>query len=124
MPLTGDPCACGAFCHLLRQSSGLPDYTDDLSDRAVVLRDRFRQWSPQEIVAQATRRSPLFPPGTVRSYSNTNYILLGMVIEKSTGSSYGAQIEQRIVRAVGMRHTMVPDHDAALPEPHAHGYRG
>jgi D-alanyl-D-alanine carboxypeptidase len=108
--------------HLLRQSSGLYNYTNDLSDHAAVLRDRFRQWSPHEIVAQAARRPALFRPGTARSYSNTNYILIGMVIEKSTGSSYSTQIERRILRPVGMHHTMVPGHDATLPEPHAHGY--
>jgi D-alanyl-D-alanine carboxypeptidase len=110
--------------HLVRHTSGLYNYTDDLlSDRAALLRNRFNHHSPQEIVAQATRRPPLFAPGTSsRSYSNTNYILLGMVIEKATSSSYRAEIERRIQRPVGLRHTLVPRHDPALPEPHAHGY--
>lgn len=105
---------------LLHHTSGLHDYTDDLHT-AAILRDRFKRWSPQEVVALATGHEPSFEPGTSRSYCNTGYILLGMVIEKATASTYDAEISRRILRPLDMRQTKVPD-DEFLPEPHAHGY--
>lgn len=108
--------------HLVGQASGLYNYTDDLSDAATVVEGRFRPPSPDAIVASAARRPRLFPPGARRSYSNTNYVALGMVIETCTGSSYGAEIGRRILRPAGMTDTVADCVDAAIPEPHAHGY--
>jgi D-alanyl-D-alanine carboxypeptidase len=108
--------------HLLSHTSGLRDYTDDLSDAAVVLRDRLVRRSPAELVASAACRAPLFAPGTSRSYCNTGYILLGMIVEQAAGDSYGAAIKQRILRPAGMRRTLAPSDDTSIPEPHAHGY--
>lgn len=84
--------------HLGRQTSGLHDYGRDMWDPAVALQRRFSPWSPSEIVASAAGKPRLFPAGQRRSYSNTNYILLGMVIEKCTGGSYGAEIETPLWR--------------------------
>lgn len=58
--------------HLVRHTSGLHNYTDDMSDAAVVLQRRFSPHSPDEIVTDAARRPRLFPVGAKRSYSNTN----------------------------------------------------
>jgi D-alanyl-D-alanine carboxypeptidase len=106
---------------LLDHTSGLYNYTRDLTPDGI-LRDRFRRWTPSEVITPACRRGPDFPPGTSRAYDNTAYILLGMVIEKLTGHPYGEQIERRILRPLGLRHTRVCDDQELLPEPHAHGY--
>ncbi|BCJ66144.1 serine hydrolase domain-containing protein [Polymorphospora rubra] len=106
---------------LLDFTSGLHNYTDDL-DLAEVARDRFRRWTPQEIVARATRHAPRFAPGTSRAYCNTSYILLGMVIAKVTGATYDTEVERRVLRPLGIRRTLVPGAADVLPEPHAHGY--
>ena len=108
--------------HLVSQTSGLYNYTDDLTDNAAIVDDRDRAWTPQAIVAAAVAREPLFPPGTARSYSSTNYILLGMVIEAATGNSYEDEVERRILRPLGMLRTLMPRQAPAIPEPHAHGY--
>jgi D-alanyl-D-alanine carboxypeptidase len=106
---------------LLNHTSGLYNYTRDLTADGI-LRDRSRQWTPYEIVEQAVRREPDFPPGTSRAYNNTAYVLLGMVIQQVTGSSYAEQIRRRILHPLDLRRTRVDDHDESLPEPHARGY--
>lgn len=86
------------------------------------LRDRSRQWTPDEIVEQAVRREPEFPPGTSRAYNNTAFVLLGVLIRQVTGSGYAEQIQRRILRPLDLRRTRADDHDESLPEPHARGY--
>jgi D-alanyl-D-alanine carboxypeptidase len=61
-------------------------------------------------------------PGTEFSYSSTNYLLLGEIIEKVSGRSYGEQIERRIVHPLGLRGTTVPGTSERIPGPHPHGY--
>lgn len=107
---------------LLNHTSGLYNYTDDLTDRTAIVRDRFVHWEPMRAVGMAVSHEPLFEPGARSSYSNTNYILLGMVIEVATGASYGAEVKRRILDPLGMRRTVVPGDEVRLPEPHAHGY--
>lgn len=108
--------------HLARQCSGLHDYAEDMLDGAVILERRLSPHSPHEIVATAARRPRLFPAGQQRSYSNTNYIALGMVIEACTASTYGVELQRRILQPAGMTQTPTDFTDTTLPEPHAHGY--
>ncbi|XVU28993.1 serine hydrolase domain-containing protein [Actinoplanes sp. CA-054009] len=106
---------------LLNHTSGLHNYTNDLTTEGI-LRDRFRRWTPREIVAQAARSERAFAPGTSRGYNNTGYVLLGMLIEGATGRSYGDEIEDRILRPLGLRETLVRDDSAVMPAPHARAY--
>ncbi|GAB3900774.1 hypothetical protein GCM10029964_088620 [Kibdelosporangium lantanae] len=55
-------------------------------------------------------------------YANSNHVLLGMLIGRVTGTSWGQQVRDRIIRPLGLSHTMVPDLDTRLPSRHAHGY--
>lgn len=107
---------------LLNHTSGLHNYTDDLPSHSQIIDDRFKQWHPHETVAEAVKHPPLFEPGTSRSYSNTGYIILGMVIEKNTGQPWETELQQRILHPVDLRHTLGPRQAQTLPEPHAHGY--
>ncbi|MFD1047496.1 serine hydrolase domain-containing protein [Kibdelosporangium lantanae] len=71
----------------------------------------------------ATAHSRLAPPpGTAMRYANSNHVLLGMLIGRVTGTSWGQQVRDRIIRPLGLSHTMVPDLDTRLPSRHAHGY--
>ncbi|MBK6012859.1 serine hydrolase [Streptomyces sp. MBT53] len=111
---------------LLQHASGLPEYTDGLLDGDAP-RDRFRTWTPAELVRRAVKdgagnRPLLFPPGTDHHYSNTDYIVLGMIIEKVTGRSYRTEIDQRIIRPLGLRDTRLPGSSPFLTGPHSHGY--
>jgi D-alanyl-D-alanine carboxypeptidase len=107
---------------LLNHTSGLYNYTEELPDVAGIVRDRFEHWDPLRAVRIATDHDPLFEPGTTWSYSNTNYILLGLIIEAATGRSYATQVEDRILSPLDLRHTRLPGDDVTLAEPHAHGY--
>jgi len=64
----------------------------------------------------------LFPPGAKFDYSNTNYILLGMVIEAVTHNSVAAEIENRIIKPLKLTNTTYPVTDPNMPSPYAHGY--
>ena len=78
---------------LLNHTAGLYNYTDGLGDTAGIVRERFVHWDPRRAVGMATAREPLFAPGTSRSYSNTNYIVAGLIIEAATRNSYAAEYE-------------------------------
>lgn len=105
--------------HLLNHTSGLYNYTRELTPDGI-LRDRFKRWTPREVILPACRRAPDFPPGTSRAYNNTAFVLLGMIIGKVTGRPYGEEIARRILRPLDLRRTR--DDVEVLPEPHAHGY--
>jgi D-alanyl-D-alanine carboxypeptidase len=55
-------------------------------------------------VRYAAEHEPLFPPGTALSYSNTNYLLLAMIVETVTGRSIGAELRRRIFAPLGLAH--------------------
>lgn len=109
---------------LLRHTSGLPDY---LSDGIVgqTRRSPERTWAPQELVARAMGRPALFVPGTPGrwAYSNTNYILLGLIIERVTGNALELELRQRIIEPLGLRGTTLAP-PTADPGDLAHGYVG
>jgi D-alanyl-D-alanine carboxypeptidase len=110
---------------LLQHTSGIYDYVDDLPVLASVAgfqANRFRTYTPEQLVAIAMRHAPLFPPGTHWSYSNTNYILLGMIIKKVTGQNWAYEVHARIIRPLGLRHTTTPGISPFIPGPHAEGY--
>ncbi|WP_086849866.1 serine hydrolase domain-containing protein [Amycolatopsis kentuckyensis] len=107
---------------LLQHTSGLYNYTDDF-DRADPEALRHRGAEPAELVAMALKHPALFPPGTKWSYSNTNYIVAGMIAEKVTGKALTDSIAHRITRPLGLKDTYLPRRgDERLPAPHAVGY--
>ena len=108
---------------LLQHTSGLFDYTEALPlDPAGFPSIRFRTWEPRELVAISTSRPLGFPPGTRHSYSNTGYVVLGLLIEKVTGRPYQQAVEQRILKPLRLKDTVLPRNSVEVPGPHAHGY--
>jgi D-alanyl-D-alanine carboxypeptidase len=107
---------------LLNHTSGLYNYTDDLPDPAGLVRDRYLHHEPSEAVQVGLDKPRLFEPGSSWSYSNTNYIVLGLVIEAVTGNSYADEVDERILRPLALPFTFVPGDEVWLPEPHAHPY--
>ncbi|ARF59162.1 alkaline D-peptidase [Streptomyces gilvosporeus] len=84
--------------------------------------NRFHTYRPEELVRFALSKRPPFAPGTDQRYSNTNYTLALLLIEKVTGRSYAQEMQQRILRPLKLKETIVPGAGTQLPEPHAHGY--
>jgi D-alanyl-D-alanine carboxypeptidase len=108
---------------LLRLRSGLPDYTGPLmGDPPTDLSALERYWSPKQLVAAALTSSDRLRPDTQYRYCNTDYILLGMLIEQATGQRVDAQLWQRIVKPLGLNDTTLPTVDPHLRGPHAKGY--
>lgn len=110
---------------LLGHTSGIYDYTDDLpqmTDATAFQEDRFRTYTPHQLVALAMRHPPTIQPGTGFAYSDTDYILAGMIIQRVTGHSWADEVSARIIRPLGLRHTMTPGTDPQLTGPHAEGY--
>ncbi|MEJ1107205.1 MULTISPECIES: serine hydrolase domain-containing protein [unclassified Kribbella] len=82
---------------------------------------RFKTYRPEELVRLALSKPPRFEPGTGWSYSNTNYVLARLVIEKVTGHSLAEEMQRLIVGPLGLSGTVVPD-TQEIAEPHAHAY--
>ncbi|MFJ8478406.1 serine hydrolase domain-containing protein [Kitasatospora sp. NPDC094011] len=107
---------------LLQHTSGLPDYMEApaLSDFTTI---QYRYFEPRELLDGALAQKALFAPGTDWAYSNTNYLVAGLLIQKVTGRPYGEEVTKRVIDRIGLRHTYVPaTGETALREPHPHGY--
>jgi D-alanyl-D-alanine carboxypeptidase len=108
---------------LLDHASGLFDYTDDKPFVRSVIARPGRVWAPSKLVAIATDHLALFPPGDDWSYSNTNYIVLGLVVEAATGTTINSQLSRRLFRPLRLRATSFPS-DTRVDGAHADGYIG
>ena len=106
---------------LLSHTSGLFNYVDDTAWQTTELGNPGRAWLPTELLPYSFSHGLLFPPGTNFAYSNTGYILLGLVIEKITGEPLGQVLRERIIDPLGLHATSFPT-DLAVPEPFVHGY--
>ncbi|MDX3753513.1 serine hydrolase domain-containing protein [Streptomyces sp. AK08-02] len=113
---------------LLNHTSGIFNYTEDEDfQREVFLaegffKNRYRTWTPKEIVGIAMAHKPEFAPGTGWSYSNTNYTLAGMVIKKVTGNSYGDEVRRRVIKPLGLHGTYMPGTSAKVPQTSSRAY--
>jgi D-alanyl-D-alanine carboxypeptidase len=111
---------------LLQHTSGLHNYTDDLQARITspeaYRKLEFEHFSRPDLLNIAFSHQPTSAPGAAFNYSNTNYILLGMIIEKVTHDSWEDQVTRRIIGPLGLRHTFAPGISTRLPSPHATGY--
>jgi D-alanyl-D-alanine carboxypeptidase len=104
-------------------TSGIASYTEDEQWAKEWLSDPRRVWQPEELARIGIKKSPLFEPGTGWFYSNTNYVLLGLVLEKVTGKPIGDLYREQIIEPLGLKNTSFPDPaDSSIPEPHAQGY--
>ncbi|NKE56735.1 beta-lactamase family protein [Lentzea sp. PSKA42] len=109
--------------HLLQHTSGLYDHNNALPfDPAGFEQIRYRHWEPEELVAISTSRPLEFQPGTKWEYSNTNYVVAGLLIEKITGRPLERVVEHRVLKPLRLNDTVLPRDDDRIHGPHAHGY--
>ena len=104
---------------LLQHTSGVQDYTS--APGFLTEQNLAKTWQPQQLVDIALR---LGPPVHGWLYSDTNYILLGMIIQKVTGQSPITEIQRRILLPLGLHGTSFPLTSTQIPAPYAHGYYG
>lgn len=106
---------------LAEMRSGLFSYTEDDDFTQALLTDPYRVWTPEELLALGYKHDNLFAPGAAFDYSNSNLVLLGLVIEKVTGRSLASVIHDRVLRPSRLHRTLFPV-GAEFPNPHPHGY--
>jgi len=113
---------------LLNMTSGLADYCSvpaspggpDPCNPSPA--ERTRAWAPQELIDIGVSAPRTFAPGQGWAYTNTGYLLLGMIIERVTGDSLAAEYRQRIFRPLGLKDTRYAPETVAMPKPFSHGY--
>ncbi|MFF2643607.1 serine hydrolase domain-containing protein [Streptomyces niveus] len=120
---------------LLQHTSGVFNFTGEFHEDGTVLAgipstisgqewvdNRFKTYPPEELVRLALSKPARFEPGTGWSYSNTNYVLARLLVEKVTGRSCAEVTRERILEPLGLSDTVVPYTSPEIPEPHAHAY--
>jgi D-alanyl-D-alanine carboxypeptidase len=108
---------------LLNMTSGLFSYTEDPGFVQALLADPYKVWQPEELLAIAFKHQPYFAPGTSWVYDNTNYVLLGVIIEQLTHLRAEQAFQRYIFGPLGMRQSSLPPlSSTAIPNPHAQGY--
>lgn len=114
---------------VLQHRSGVFDHTNDLLEQpgeettsAFEKRIRDTVYRPAELVALSVKHGQQFTPGARYSYSNTNYVLLGMAVEHITGTSYAQALRTQIVKPLGLRKTSYVVPDKTIAGAHVTGY--
>ena len=115
---------------LLTHTSGIYDYQDETD--SPFYQDAFfgpgadwsRVWTPPELLAYAdgARHAPYFAPGQGMAYANTNYVLLGLLVEAATGRPFQDELRDRILGPLALDRTTLEE-GAALPEDVVNGYQ-
>jgi len=106
---------------MLDMTSGIPDYVEDSVVLNSFVYDRLDKYTPLELFNITKAMKPDFPPGTGWKYSNGNYHILGMIIEKITGNKIGDEISKRIIIPLGLTSTSYPD-SPFMEGQYSHGY--
>ncbi|MEU8602893.1 serine hydrolase domain-containing protein [Streptomyces parvulus] len=114
--------------HLLRHTSGIAPYSPGMPLDPVTVqppRNADGTYTPREVVRTALSLDPLSAPGAKATYSNTNYVILGMLLEAVTGAPARAAVQSRVIEPLGLTRTFFPaPGDRALPSPAVTGYHG
>ncbi|GAA3951696.1 D-alanyl-D-alanine carboxypeptidase [Amorphoplanes auranticolor] len=111
---------------LLQHTSGLPEYFNGVTDSNTAegfLKTRFRTYTDTQLVGLSMQFPSEFAPGSGWGYSNTNYVVAGMIINEITGHTWQHEVRKRIVGPLGLRDTYLPGISATIPRPHAVGYQ-
>ncbi|MFE3761316.1 serine hydrolase domain-containing protein [Streptomyces sp. NPDC059104] len=102
-------------------TSGLHDYVTDPAFVAELEAEPFRQWTPAEVIAIATKQPLLYRPGTNWNYSHANFAILGAALEKIGGLPLDRLLAQRVFRPLGLTATG-NEYTPQIPEPVLHAF--
>ncbi|MET3202626.1 UNVERIFIED_ORG: D-alanyl-D-alanine carboxypeptidase [Bacillus proteolyticus] len=106
---------------ILNHTSGIVEYAR--SKEVDFFTNTKKSFTAEELVKIGLSMPPEFSPGKGWSYSNTGYVLLGILIEKVTGNSYTEEIENRIIEPLELSNTFLPGNSSVIPgTKHARGY--
>ncbi|MGA4990242.1 serine hydrolase domain-containing protein [Nonomuraea bangladeshensis] len=118
---------------LLQHTSGVFNFTGEYYDDGTFapgipwsgrewVDNRLKTYQPEELVRLALSKPARFEPGADWSYSNTNYVLARLLIEKVTGRSFAEELQRLILGPLGMTETVAPGTATEIPGPHSHSY--
>jgi D-alanyl-D-alanine carboxypeptidase len=107
------------LAQLLTHTSGVPNFTGI----PAFADNQAKDWSPDQLVALFSKEPSSFPPGARCLYSDAGFILLGLVIEKASGQTFGDFVRHRITRPLAMTTTTMGSNRAIVPHRGA-GYVG
>lgn len=108
--------------HLLRMQSGIPDYVPALLGTPPDPTVYTREWNPEDLVQIALQLDTFLQPGGQHRYSNTDYILLGLIAQLVSEATLDEALRRWIFDPLGLAETSLPTTDRTLPTPHAQGY--
>jgi D-alanyl-D-alanine carboxypeptidase len=104
---------------LLSHRAGLYNFGDDLDFRQALFSNWSRRWQPEEVLKYL--KEPYFSPDADGQYSNTGYVLLGMLVRSVTGSTVAAEMRRTVLERAGLRNTFMGAEEAwtgKLANPH------
>lgn len=107
LPAVGSPNISSAITirQLLNHRAGTYNFGDDPDFRQALFADWSRPWQPEEVLNYV--KAPYFVPDTDGQYSNTGYVLLGMIIRSVTGSTVAGEMRRTVLDRVGMHRTFL-----------------
>ena len=109
---------------LAQMTTGYTDYVIGNAEvDAMLYTDPFRQWTPEELLQTVTSKPLLYPPGTNWNYAHTNYLILGLALEKATGRRMSDLMQEKVLGPLGLTNTTDPGPGApTIPEPALHAF--
>jgi CubicO group peptidase (beta-lactamase class C family) len=103
-------------------TSGYVDFEQTPELTAANYADPFQQWTPQELLAFAVNQPLWYPPGTNWNYAHTNYVILGLALEKITGQPLDQLLQDKVLDPLGLANTSANDGTPVIPEPVLHAF--
>ena len=109
---------------LAQMTTGYTDFVIGNAEvDAMLYTDPFRQWTPEELLQTVTSKPLLYPPGTNWNYAHTNYLILGLALEKATGKRMSDLMQEKVLGPLGLTNTTDPGPGApTIPEPALHAF--
>jgi D-alanyl-D-alanine carboxypeptidase len=105
----------------LHHTSGLPDYSANKRFLAYLVAHLEDPLAPRRLLRFVGMKDLRFDPGTRYEYSNSDNIVIGLMVQAATGRPYELVLRHRVLGPLGLRHTTLP-RGTAMPHPFIHGY--
>lgn len=106
---------------LANMTAGYSDYEANPEFVKEIYQDPFRAWTPEELIAISTSKPHVFAPGTNWDYAHSNYVILGLALEKITGKPMATLLREEVLDPMGLKNT-VGSQTATIPEPALHAF--
>lgn len=113
--------AAVTLAEALQHTSGLPDYIRNQAFLSALQADPHMELTPEQLLGYVASEPLAFPPGSRYEYSDTDNIVVGLMVQAATGTSFVAQLAQQVTVPLQLTQTSLPS-NADLPEPYVRGY--